>query len=148
MSRKKKKRGAENLSCPVIYLCYSDIPRLGKYQESRSLCYPNTHNFRLTHEIVKTENIERLTTYSSIGCPLTVQQQANDPIRMIRAPVPIKTYGAVLENSVLTSMYLYSSTSIHMPVTRTAIPDNFNHNMFLVKNTDVSNMKCFLAATG
>lgn len=64
-----------------------------------------------------------ITTYSKTGCPLTVQQQANDPIRIIMDPVPIRTYGAVSLNSVLISIYLYSSTSIQIPIPSIIIPE-------------------------
>lgn len=80
--------------------------------------------FYLYIYIYKQQAENRLTIYSSTGCPLMMQEKAVELVKMMRPAMPIKTYGAVSENSRDKSMYLCMSNRAHKPIVRRIKPVN------------------------
>lgn len=64
-----------------------------------------------------------------------MQENAVELIRIMRPAMPIKTYGAVSENSMDKSKYLCMSNRAHKPIVRRIKPVNWNYKKIQFVNT-------------
>lgn len=95
-----------------------------------SPCFLSTILIGLSSEIQLSRHIFiELTSFSIHGLPRQVAKQPNSPKMMMMAPVPMRTYGALVPLSEFRSRSNSKLTFPHTPTANRITPVNYKHHL-------------------